>query len=266
MGASVISEINSVQTQTQKVAFYGIENDPIMWRMLYSLEEKQPNLFDPFTADPDSRLIGEVNRNLLIYQTKVIESQNEYNNLGSQYCPWWAWLTPPSAIYCTINDAAVNKKRKTQLDRRDAWTKGVNWWLNANNRYKAAVGAAEVVGTFSTAYECDCASYDGNGNQGNSWSGVASTPEECYSQGSYDQGSGAYTNCYLGTPTTIVTYSVVDVPSDGLVQASSASGYPGAATKEMIGSNHQQMRNDSNTKDRLNELYYGIHGEYFRSR
>ncbi len=264
VGAAVINEINSVQTQTNKVAFYGIENDPIMWRMLFSLREKGPNLFPAFEADPDFRLINEANNNLLKYQLKVTQSQNEFNNLGSQYCTWWQWYLSP--VGCGINDAIINHKRNVQLERRDAWTKGVNWWLDANNRFKAAVGATEAVGTTSTAYECDCTSYDGNGNLGFSWSSVASTPQECYSQGTYDQGSGAYTNCYLGTPTTIVTYTFVDNPSDGLVLASSASGYPGAATKEMIGSNHQQMKNDTNTKDRLNELYNGNHGIYFKSR
>ncbi|MEM1120255.1 MAG: hypothetical protein AAGJ18_07380 [Bacteroidota bacterium] len=41
--------------------------------------------------------------------------------------------------------------------------------------------------------------------------------------------------------------------------------YPGAAQKEMDGSNHQQMRNDRNTKDRLNELWEGDYGFFFET-
>ena len=278
VGATVINEINGVnaQTQTNTVAFYGIENDPILWRMLYSLGEKQPNLFPAFGADDDSRLIGEANNNLLRYQLKANQSQSEFfsiNSGPSPYCTWWQWWASPAGCIALnetsnfVNNLYINTQRAKALKRRDAWIKGVNWWSNANNRFRAAVGAVETVGTNSTVYECDCTSYDGNGNQQFSWpDGLASTPQECYSQGYYDQGTGAYTNCYLGTPTTVTTFSLVDVPSDGLVLASSASGYPGAAKKEMIGSNHQQMRNDSNTKDRLNELYNGIHGDYFLSR
>jgi pimeloyl-ACP methyl ester carboxylesterase len=264
VGAAVINEINSVQTQTNKVAFYGVEADPLVWRMLYSLRGKQPNLFDPFQADDDSPLVAKANENQLKYQLKASQHQSEYNGLGWDYCSWWQWVTMP--YVCPFHDAVISSKRRKEAKMRDAWTQGSNWWLNANNRYKAAMGATEAVGTFSTAYECDCASYDGNGNAGISWSGVSSTPQECYNQGSYDPGSGAYTNCSLGSPTTIVNWSLVNNESDGIVLASSASGYPGAKTKEMIGSNHQQMRNDSNTKDRLNELYNGTHGIYFRSR
>jgi pimeloyl-ACP methyl ester carboxylesterase len=264
VGAAVITEINSIQTQTNKVAFYGIENDPLVWRMLYSLRGKQPNLFPAFGADDDSPLVAKANENQLKYEMKARFHQDRYDAMGSDYCAWWQWLYNP--VFCIVNDALTNKYRKNERELKNSWTRGSNWWLNANNRYKAAMGAAEIVGTFSTAYECDCASYDGNGNAGNSWNGVSSTPQECYNQGSYDPGSGAYTNCYLGSPTTIVTYTNVNNDSDGIVLASSAMGYPGAETKEMIGSNHQQMRNDSNTKARLNELYNGTHGIYFKSR
>ena len=260
VGAAVITEINSVQTQTKKVAFYGIEDDPILWRMLYSLREKQPNLFDAFQADPDSRLIGEVNSNLLKYVLKVNESQSNYDNLGSQFCPWWWYLSRVGTAYCSIHDPRVQKARENQRDIRDAWTKGVNWWLDANNRFKAAVGAAGVAGTSTTLYECECISYDMNGNYVGTQQNTTATPQDCY-----NQGQSWLTNCAV-VGTTVAAFTLVDVPSDGLVQASSASGYPGAATKEMIGSNHQQMRNDSNTKDRLNELYNGIHGIYFKSR
>jgi hypothetical protein len=231
--------------------------------MLYSLRKKQPNQFDPFTADDDSPLIAEVNGNQLKYEMKTRQHQEAAYALPYHYCSAIEWAFIPGIC---IGREYLSNQHVKERDLQAEWSRGANWWRNANNRFKAAVGAVETVGTFSTAYECDCTSYDGNGYEGGSWSSVASTPQECYSQGSYDQGSGAYTNCYLGTPTTIVTYSIVDVPSDGLVLASSASGYPGAATKEMIGSNHQQMRNDTNTKNRLNELYNGIHGDYFISR
>ena len=272
VGAAVINEINSVQTETKKVAFYGIENDPILWRMLYSLRGKQPNQFPAFGADDDSPLIAKANTNLLKYDLKAKEADNAFaiaysTRLLSECENWVQWITDP--IGCATipfkNEVTI-RKRRAAFDRANAWHRGTDWWLNANDRFKAAVGAGEFIGTNSTIYECDCTSYDGDGNQNNSWQSMSATPQECYNQGSYDPGSGAYTNCYLGTPTTVVTYSLIDVPSDGLVLASSASGYPGAAKKEMIGSNHQQMRNDTNTKNRLNELYNGIHGDYFISR
>jgi Putative serine esterase (DUF676) len=259
VGAAVINEINSVQTQTNKVAFYGVEADPLVWRMLYSLRGKQPNLFDPFEADDDSPLVAKANENQLKYQLKASQHQSEYNGLGWDYCSWWQWVTMP--YVCPFHDAVISSKRRKEAKMRDAWTQGSNWWLNANSRYKAAMGATEAVGSLSTVYECNCTIYDpSTGNDVYSYATTTATPQDCYNQGSPN------TSCNLGSPTTIVNYTFVNNESDGIVLASSASGYPGAATKEMIGSNHQQMRNDSNTKNRLNELYEGTYNPYFRSR
>jgi len=39
--------------------------------------------------------------------------------------------------------------------------------------------------------------------------------------------------------------------------------YPGAQTEIMSGSNHQQMRNDSNTQEKMSKLLNGGFGDYF---
>ena len=54
--------------------------------------------------------------------------------------------------------------------------------------------------------------------------------------------------------------------NDGIILAESALDYPGAENgegNEMPGSNHIQMRNDSNTYFKLEELCDGNHGFYF---
>ncbi|MFZ1454530.1 MAG: hypothetical protein WAT46_00705 [Saprospiraceae bacterium] len=43
--------------------------------------------------------------------------------------------------------------------------------------------------------------------------------------------------------------------SDGIVTETSAKAFPGAYHMRMDGSNHQQMRNDSRTKDVLLQAY-----------
>lgn len=60
----------------------------------------------------------------------------------------------------------------------------------------------------------------------------------------------------------------VEYESDGVVLASSAMAYPGADVgpdNALIGSNHQQMRNDSNLGAKLEELFAGDHGSYFET-
>jgi hypothetical protein len=51
--------------------------------------------------------------------------------------------------------------------------------------------------------------------------------------------------------------------SDGVVTASSQQAFPGAATIQMIGTNHQQMRNHSQTRIVLNAAYNGALDPYF---
>jgi hypothetical protein len=58
-------------------------------------------------------------------------------------------------------------------------------------------------------------------------------------------------------------FVTVDKPSDGVVLTESAMAFPGAQAEEMPGSNHQQMRNDSNTKAKMLKLLGGGFGAYF---
>ena len=59
-------------------------------------------------------------------------------------------------------------------------------------------------------------------------------------------------------------YVQVEHPSDGIVRVSSQTGFPGAVVGEkMNDSDHFQMRNNSETKDALDELLAGDYGSFF---
>ena len=87
-------------------------------------------------------------------------------------------------------------------------------------------------------------------------------PDIQYTYESGDPTCGGNPNC-----TYALNYSsFIRKPSDGVVPADSQAAFPGVgATKEMIGSNHQSERNDENTKRRLNELWFGTHGQFFKT-
>ena len=259
VGAAALSEINGAPTPTHKVAFYGVEEEPVMYRMLYNLEQKPPNLFPAFEADDDSPLVDEANNNLLKYQAKLTQAQTYLGAFGApnrSYCTWYQWWASP--VWCTHNDYKVSETRNLRAIR-DGWRQGVNWWTNANSRYEAAIGAAVIVSTNQMGYECLCTQYDYNGNDVGSFTTQVPNLQDCYDINTSSQ----LTSCSLGNTTTVTTYQAITKPSDGLVLEESASNFQGAPKKEMIKSNHQQMRNDSNTKDRLNELYRGDYGSYF---
>ena len=259
IGAPALAELNNFQSNIPKVAFYGIEEeDKVLWKIIYNVKDRKPNSFPAFGADDDNKLVLAKNANLLKYEAEVTLWQNEWNRLGSTYCNGWQWFL--SVAGCIVNDAIVNSKRKKALENRDGYAKGANWWRTANDKFRTITGALEVTETPISVYECNCASYDYDGNQvGGDWIELGDE-NGCPSY-------GWLTGC---TPTgnfvPSVRYNTVPNPSDGIVLQESAQNFPGAAfTREMIGSNHQQMRNDSNTKKRLNELWEGEYGNYFKT-
>ncbi len=255
VGAAPLASLNSFQSTANKVAFYGIEDDQnTVWRVMHNVLSKKPNEYEVFSADDDNDLVNKVNMNLLKYQNKVTLWQNQYNSLASQYCNWWQWILAPN--HCIYVEITVNNSRNEAKTIRDQWQRGVNWWNSANDKYKTIIGANTYTPTGVTVYECDCSDYDYNGIAINSWSTSVTDPNDCV-------GNNWMQSCNL-TGNNYQEMIANSLPSDGVVLVQSASNFPGCIyTKEMIGSNHQQMRNDSNTKDRLNELYDGQYGTYF---
>ena len=257
VGAPALAELNNFQSNIPKVAFYGIEDeDNVLWKILYNVKDRKPNSFPAFEADDDNKLVLAKNANVLKYQAKVTFWQNQWSQLGSAYCNGWQWFFAPA--WCIYNDGQVNSNRNKAIKNRDAWAKGANWWTTANDKFRTITGALEVTETPISVYECNCTSYDYDGNQvGGDWIELGDE-NGCPSY-------GWLTGC---TPTgnfvSSVRYNTVPNASDGIVLAESAKNFPGAVHKiEMMGSNHQQMRNDSNTRDRLNELWRGDYGSYF---
>lgn len=266
IGSPVLTELNNFDNNggpglpvPHKVAFYGVEDAPAIWRVLYNVLGKKPNDFSPFQADDDTPLLNAVTNDIANYQAKVTLAQNDYDNLGSQYCSAWQWIV--ASPICAIHDAALNTKRNNALTRRDAWQRGVNWWNDAPRKWNILTGAKSYVPTTVTQYDCNCSQYDYDGNLVSQWTSTTTDPNWCDSQ------SSTFQTCYPTNPTQGVTYTEVDKPGDGIVTAESAMNYTGVTPQNvasMPGSNHQQMRNDSNTKARLRELFDGkIYDSFF---
>lgn len=265
VGAPALSNLNNFQSSVNKVAFYGIEDEQTqVWRVLSSLKNK-PNVYPSFEADDDTELLNAANENLLKYQTKVIYWQDQDNYLATTYCSWWQWIV--SAAGCAIWENETNQARNRARENRDAWQQGVNWWVTANDRFRLLTGALSYQSVTTTLFDCQCAEYDYYGNIVSFWENYVSDPAtQCQM---YTNPWGNWVDCWAnGNTYSYTDYIQVNKPSDGVVLAESASDFPGCLPqnkKEMIGSNHQQMRNDSNTKLRLNELFLGDYGFYFKT-
>lgn len=234
VGAAPLAELNGHNADIPRVAFFGDEEEPVFYRTIYSLKVKTPNSFPTFSADPDDELVERYNNLLNKYRSKYEQYQSMVVMLESLGLPCspFDWLT--RFEFCSQWDATYWKL----LRRRNEWRKGVSWLQNSNNKYKTIIGALET--NWITTYTCNC-----NGS-------TFPTNQPTCPPGCTLSGSSSYLN-------------MVNHPNDGVVLANSASAYPGAISRAMPKSNHQQMRNDSNTKARLFELLEGYYGDYFRT-
>jgi hypothetical protein len=221
----------------EKISAYGIEEEPVFWRQVYSFTN-DPNIENFFEANYDDQIVNDAIVNL----NKSINKVARYQFLMDYYWYSGAFLSPPAVL-----QYIADKKS------RDGWRKTQDFWENANNEYKTLIGGN--VTNYGFNGECTLSYYD-YGNLVGQGTTYTNTPEECY-----DISYGSATSSTEGSP-VYNSYNVA-VPSDALVTEESQKAFPGATTILMNKSNHQQMRNDSNTKDVLNRIYNGEFGIYW---
>lgn len=235
VGAAPLAELNAHNSGIPRVAFYGVEEEPVFYRTMYSLKVKSPNEFGPFQADNDQPLVDHFNQLLNEYQGKYETYLNQLYALEAMGMPcdpleWIGMLG-----ICTQYDATYWKT----LRKKDAWLKGYLWLKDSNTKFKTITGASQ--GHWVNTYQCSCNGYSFPTSQ-------PSCPPGCSLSG---------VNSY---------WKPEEYANDGIILAASAMAYPGAMVRKMNGSNHLQMRNDSNTRLRLSELFEGAYGDYFTTQ
>jgi pimeloyl-ACP methyl ester carboxylesterase len=235
VGAAPLAALNGYTSSLPRAAFYGIETEPVFYRTVYSMSIKSPNTFDPFQADPDDYLVTQFNQMRDKYKAKyeLYKARVEYLESVGLPCSGWQWIC--CSPYCAIWDTEYWQKKK----KRDKWKRGLDWLNASNNKYKAILGAAGTTTTTTTFNNCV---------------GFGTT----FPMPSTGCPTGSVPSS--GTQTTVTPWSK---DSDGTVLVESQMGFSGAVLAPMQNSNHLQMRNDSNTKARLNGLYNGAYGDYF---
>jgi hypothetical protein len=266
VGASVLNDLNNFHSSNfamnNRVAFFGVEEkENLLWRQMTSFIVRNPEQQPAFQANIDDDLITLKNQFKSTLTTKLNETNgaiNFYTIMGMP-CGFWGWTFNTSN--CVRYDAAYWRA----INRRNAYQTAINWLDNINGKYKRLIGAfSSPTPVEVLQYECQCDVYDSDlQNVVSTYTGYTDVQGDC----SVAAGGSIYNSCFATNADPIVTYlsggPEEEEDSDGVVIAESAKGFPGAQTAIMNGSNHQQMRNDSNTKDRLIELYNGQYGSYF---
>ena len=250
-----VKYVNSIVPPTQKVAFYGVEDEDLtLWKMAFWLMNDPNNvpyrISKPkenqgfFSAGDDAIAVAKFNENLADYEMKFLNSQRQFQQYQGQLDSWHCKINPFCLAFAT---ALRNKWRK----RMDAWELGVNWWMNSTEYWDLLTGARtfEPIVTTTTTTETYCTCYT-----------PTPTPDNLF----------VYTsvNCVPFQPndicneitntTTTTTIEEVYKSNDGVVLSESAQDFRGVDSLHVMplsGSCHFQMRNDKAFQDALYYLY-----------
>ncbi|MEQ9261823.1 MAG: hypothetical protein RLP14_01545 [Owenweeksia sp.] len=254
-GASFINNtLNTYNTTLPMLAFYGEEEKPEFWRVMNSLVES-PTLQPPFTADDDSTHI-DYKKLRADYYNKHLTFKNDRENLEDLLglpCNTWQWVFSP--WLCIGFDFLWYQAN----DRTRAYQKGVEWIDQANDKWRVIIGARRTEVTGIT-HECNCAD---KCNGGANLYPIVNSEQDCI-EIDLDP-------CMLCSYYKRIHTGVVNKANDGIVTAESAKNLPGAITfgddrLKMDKTNHQQMRNNGELREKLNGLFSGDYGNYFYTK
>ena len=251
----LLNTLNQHQAGIPAIAFYGVEEEPVFWRQLGSLRKKVHS-YPAFQADPDQEFVDQYAKIMANYRAKNLVYQDkadEYAGYSKVACNPVFSLTPItlpiSALLCTIYEG----KRQRNQTVASAYERGFLFLIRANEKWKGIIGARETK-VKQVGYLCECEHL----NTGNLSQTKVASINQCAVGISYDpQGKklcSAYPNIEL---------IVRQFENDGVVLASSAKQLPGALVNPNLTeldyrlekTNHQQMRNSSETAKKLKRLF-----------
>jgi pimeloyl-ACP methyl ester carboxylesterase len=260
----LMNTLNLHQPTVPMVAFYGVEEEPVFWRQLGSITEKVHS-FPAFQADPDQSFVDSYAQLKANYRAKQLLFQKQADdyeaitNVQSNPSFIFAAIALPIGVTLYL---IYDSKRKRAQKVADAYKGGHKFLSSANARWKGIIGARKT-SIKRSGYICDCDYVD------------AGYTTSTYVPYMWD--------CPVGMIVTTEGKRVCQVranmvrhieeyENDGVVLASSAKQLPGALVNPALSdqdyrmdkTNHQQMRNCSETAIKLKRLFdYPDYGYFF---
>jgi pimeloyl-ACP methyl ester carboxylesterase len=218
-----------------KAVFYGIEDghddETLTPRFIGALlPESSPNEWPLYQADgSDAAGIAEVAEQLDFYVTRM----NFWQGLHDAQCGWWP--------LCWTSAEPI----------ADAYREGVNWFDTLDPTWQELIGASQ---TGLVQVGCDYYDYDG-------------IVGSCTTYLGFDPNCGGVSNPFACEYPVYEMQTVREL-SDGFILAESAMNGPGMNydAQFMDGSNHMQMKNDSEMELAVIKIFIqGLGGEFFKT-
>ena len=227
------------------VAFYGVEEDPVFFRLLKWLNTSSETV-PVYTANEDQDMVDKVNLVSDEYYLKYTSQQGWVDWLDGL---WWH----PAGWFGTWG--LKNDYQKKANANRAVF----DWLKTVDNKWKVIIGAGAGHKVVTESY-CVCVSFDGSGSE---------IRKDIYSDISFEECDEKNVSWdYYCSHREIFHYEFIELEeSDGVVPVSSAIDFPNSYKDQLLYSNHQQMRNDRNTKRSTTDLMFvGKYGHFFKTK
>lgn len=214
-----------------KAVFYGIEDGhddgTLTPRFIGALlPESSPDEWPLYQADgSDAAGIAEVAEQLDFYVTRM----NFWQGLHDAHCGWWP--------LCWTSAEPI----------ADAYREGVNWFGTLDPTWQELIGASQ---TGMVQVGCDYYDYDG-------------IVGSCTTYLGFDPNCGGVSNPFA-CEYPVYEMQTVSELSDGFILAESAMNGPGMnyQAQFMDGSNHMQMKNDSEMEEAVIKIFEESFGAF----
>jgi hypothetical protein len=260
------------------VQFYGEEAQPVMWRFFSSMLSLETDAMDnsqiEYGYDNDDILPNKVVGMINDFNAKYAVAQANYNYWNNKNCWVNLLFCMPCAVGCVIQKNSALSSNQTLMN---AYSGASKWLSEANDYYQTDLVGAKVTNIvrhcIKTTTTKHCYSHIvGHGQSVQTCTGtstvisdvVSATP--CPTATTTTQNGNTYTTVAYQTVYKDESYYK---PNDAVVLAESSSSpiltIPSVSHtyRKLNDSNHDQMKNSSQTKLALTDLYNGQMGSFF---
>lgn len=252
-----MNTLNNTHSRLHKVAFFGVEDSPEVWRVMHNVIVKDPSEYELFEANEDDSIITLMEEARFEHIAKIRKAERDVWKLENE--SWFNRL-----IRLRFNTSSQIKDKEKEIEVRE---QRVDFLNNANTYWRYLIGSYHpdsVEWIESTQYLVRANTSHSRRNEVL----LIRTSNESVAQEVYQNAlnSGDFNSVILTTK-EIANKRLMFFPSDGVVLAKSQMAFPGVEEHNisiMPGSNHFQMRNDANTERALHLLYDGSFGALFR--
>jgi len=278
-----------IDPKMPKGLFYGVEEDPLIWRLVYYMITEDPGSMPKFSANDDSKLTTNM-EDLRLKSLANVSIHRGHANYHRAIRNRYLALTPLSPVFAVL---ALNENFKVTNQSNISEANGniAVYLSKVNMLYKTILGSYENGNTVTRLVGYDCKKMTVirrkpifGGNNSSSWPVYALTTEISHRVGTAGSCPSNYSQNYKVnnrwrrreisyTRVPVYTTTLVETPSDAVVLKPSQMAFPGCLDRYKrplnekydpvlgiipVGKskvNHMQMRNCEETEAAMMRIY-----------